>query len=173
MGEIYVRPATEADVGAILDIYNEQVLNSTSTFDLEFRTMDAQREWLKQFDDRYVLLVADDGGEVIAWGCLHPYGSKPGYRNTTENSVYVRVDRRRTGIGARILEALIAAGAANGFRTIIARIAGDNPASVALHERLGFRLVGVEREVGYKFDRWLDVVEMQLMLEEERGAREK
>ena len=63
-----------------------------------------------------------------------------------------------------MLDALIDAGAANGFRTIIARIAGDNPASVALHERFGFELVGVEREVGYKFERWLDVVEMQRML---------
>jgi phosphinothricin acetyltransferase len=63
-----------------------------------------------------------------------------------------------------MLEALIAAGKANGFRTIIARIAGDNPASVSLHERYGFELVGIEREVGYKFERWIDVVEMQLML---------
>jgi L-amino acid N-acyltransferase len=164
MGEFTVREATEADMPAILEIYNEQVLNSTATFDLEPRTMDAQREWLKQFDDRYVLLVTDDGGDLVAWGCLHPYGSKPGYRHTTENSVYVRVDRRRTGVGALMLEALIAAAEVNGFRTIIARIAGDNPASVALHERFGFELVGVEREVGYKFDRWLDVVEMQRMI---------
>lgn len=164
MGEIYVRHATEADGAAILDIYNEQVLNSTATFDVEPRTMEGQIDWLKQFDDRYVLLVADYRGEVVAWGCLHPFGSKPGYRYTTEDSVYVRVDRRGTGVGARVLEALIAAGAANGFRTIIARITGDNPASVALHQRFGFEHVGVEREVGYKFGRWLDVVEMQKML---------
>jgi L-amino acid N-acyltransferase len=164
VGEITVRAATEADLEAILDIYNEQVLNSTATFDIEPRTMAAQREWVEQFDERYVLLVAEDGGEVAGWGCLHPYGSKPGYRFSTENSVYVRADKRRTGVGARLLEALIAAGEANGFRTIIARIAGDNPVSVALHERFGFEIVGVEREVGYKFERWVDVVEMQRML---------
>jgi L-amino acid N-acyltransferase len=164
MGELILRTATGADAPGILEIYNEQVLNSTATFDLEPRTMDAHREWLKQFDDRYVLLVADDGGDVVAWGCLHPYGSKPGYRFTAEDSVYVRVDRRGTGVGARMLEALIAAGDANGFRTIIARITGDNPVSVALHERYGFQLVGVERDVGKKFDRWIDVVEMQKML---------
>jgi phosphinothricin acetyltransferase len=126
--------------------------------------MDAQREWLKQFDGRYVLLVADDGGEVVAWGCLHPYGSKPGYRFSAEDSVYVRGDRRRTGVGARILETLIEMGTTSGFRTIIARIAGDNPASVALHERYGFQHVGIEREIGFKFDHWIDVVEMQRML---------
>ena len=159
-----MREATEGDVPAILDIYNEQVLSSTATFDLEPRTMEAHREWLRQFDDRYVLLVADDGGEVIAWGCLHPYGVKPGYRFTAENSVYVRIDRRRTGVGARMLGALIAAGVAGGFRTIIARISGDNPGSVALHELFGFTLVGVEREVGHKFERWIDVIEMQKMM---------
>lgn len=159
-----IRPATEADLAAILDIYNEQVANSTSTFDLEPRSMDGQREWVKQFEGPYVLLVAEDGGEVIAWGCLHPFGSKPGYRHTTENSVYVRHDRRRTGAGRAMLEALIDAGRQNGFHTIIARIAGDNPVSIALHATFGFETIGTEREVGRKFDRWLDVVVMQLML---------
>jgi L-amino acid N-acyltransferase len=172
MGESTIRPATDADAAAILDIYNEQVLNSTATFDLEPRTMAAQREWLKQFDDRYVLLVADDGREVVAWGCLHRYGAKPGYRFSAENSVYVRVDRRRTGVGARMLGALVAAGVAGGFRTIIARIAGDNPGSVALHELFGFTLVGVEHQVGYKFERWIDVIEMQKMLSSESEPRE-
>lgn len=165
MGECTIRPATEADASAILDIYNEQVLNSTATFDLEPRTMETQREWLKQFDDRYVLLVAEDGGQVVAWGCLHPFGAKPGYRFTTEDSVYVRVDRRGKGLGARMLAALVEAGQAAGFRTIIARITGDNPGSVTLHERFGFEVVGVEREVGHKFGRWLDVVEMQKMFQ--------
>ena len=159
-----IRPATDADLPAILDIYNEQVLNSTATFDLEPRTMEAQREWVKQFEGPYVLLVAEDGGEVVAWGCLHPFGGKPGYRFGTENSVYVRVDRRKTGLGRSMLEALIDVGRANGFHTIIARIAGDNPASVALHASLGFEQISVEREIGYKFERWLDVVVMQLML---------
>jgi phosphinothricin acetyltransferase len=164
MGEFTVRAWTEGDLDAILEIYNEQVLNSTATFDIEPRTMEAQREWVRQFDDRYVLLVAEDDGQVVGWGCLHPYGSKPGYRYSTEDSVYVRADRRRSGVGARLLEALVAAGDANGFRTIIARIAGDNPTSVALHKRFGFEHVGVERAVGYKFERWIDVVEMQKML---------
>lgn len=159
-----IRPATDADLRAILDIYNEQVLNSTATFDLEPRTMEAQREWVKQFEGPYVLLVAEEGGEVVAWGCLHPFGGKPGYRFSTENSVYVRVDRRRGGLGRVMLEALIEAGRTNGFHTIISRIAGDNPASVTLHAELGFEQISIEREIGRKFDRWIDVVVMQLML---------
>jgi L-amino acid N-acyltransferase len=159
-----IRSAAEADLEAILDIYNEQVLNATATFDIEVRSMDAQREWVKQFEPPYLLLVAENDREVVGWGCLHPFGGKPGYRFTTENSVYVRSDLRRSGVGKALLEALVEAGAANGFHTIIARIAGDNPASVRLHESLGFEHIGHEREVGRKFDRWLDVVIMQRML---------
>jgi len=162
---VAIRPAQEADLPAILDIYNEQVLNSTATFDLEPRSMAAQREWVKQFQHPYVLLVAEGGGEVVAWGCLHPFGSKPGYRFTTENSVYVRADRRSSTLGRQMLAALIDVAAANGFHTIIARIAGDNPASVRLHESLGFEHAGREREVGHKFGRWLDVVVMQKLLQ--------
>ncbi len=162
---ITIRPAEERDQPAILDIYNEQVLNSTATFDLEPRSMAAQREWVKQFQHPYVLLVAEEAGEVVAWGCLHPFGSKPGYRVTTENSVYVRADRRGSRLGRQMLGALIEVAAANGFHTIMARIAGDNPASVRLHESLGFEHVGREREVGYKFGRWLNVVVMQKLLQ--------
>jgi phosphinothricin acetyltransferase len=147
-----------------LDIYNEQVLSSTATFDLEPRSMAAQRQWVKQFAPPYVLVVAEAAGEIVAWGCLHPFGGKPGYRFTTENSVYVRADQRHTGLGRLLLVALIEAAAANGFHTIIARIAGDNPASVSLHELLGFEHVGREREVGHKFERWVDVVVMQRLL---------
>ncbi|MDO8615563.1 MAG: N-acetyltransferase family protein [Dehalococcoidia bacterium] len=158
------RPATDADLPAILDIYNEQVLNSTATFDLEPSSPAAQREWVKQFSHPYVLLVAERRGEVLAWGCLTTGGAKPGYRYTTEDSVYVRADQRRSGLGRQILVALIEAATANGFHTIIARIADDNPASVRLHESLGFVHVGREREVGYKFERWLDVAVMQAAL---------
>ena len=162
---VNLRPAVaDSDLQPILDIYNEQVETSTATFDLEPRSMSAQREWVKQFEPPYALLVAENNGEIVGWGCLHPFGGKPGYRFSTENSVYVRGDVRGSGVGKALLIALIEAGAANGFHTIIARIAGDNPASVRLHESLGFEHVGREREVGRKFDRWLDVVVMQRML---------
>ena len=161
---LMIRPATDSDLTAILDIYNEQVETSTATFDLEPRSMETQREWVNQFAPPYTLLVADLDGDIVGWGCLHPFGSKPGYRFSTENSVYVRADARGSGVGNLLLVALIEAGAANGFHTIIARIAGDNPASVRLHTSLGFQHVGQEREVGRKFDRWLDVMVMQRML---------
>ncbi len=167
MNEIVIRQAGEDDLPAILVIYNEAVLNSTSTFDVEPRTVEAHRCWFEDASAHpYAVLVAERGGEVLAWGCLHRFGSKPAYRFTTENSVYVRADVRGQGVGKVVLEALLAKAAANGFRSVIARVTADNPVSVQLHERLGFRTVGVEREVGYKFERWLDVVVMQRPLVE-------
>jgi phosphinothricin acetyltransferase len=159
-----IRPAADADLDAILAIYNEQVENSTATFDVQPRSMEAQREWVNQFQHPYLLLVAEEDREIVGWGCLHPFGAKPGYRFTAENSVYVRKDVRGAGIGKALLVALIEAAATNGFHTIVARIAGDNPVSVTLHEAHGFEQMGREREVGYKFDRWLDVIVMQRML---------
>src|SRR3990172_239626 len=163
MNPLMIRAAGEPDIQAILDIYNEAVLNSTATFDLEPRSMAAHRDWVKQFEYPYVLLVAERVGEVVGWGCLHPFGGKPGYRFTTENSVYVRADYRGTGVGKALLAALVERAGANGFHTIIARIAGQNPISVRLHRSLGFEHAGHEKEVGQKFGRWLDVVVMQRM----------
>jgi len=166
MHDVSVRAAEETDLPAILDIYNEQVLNSTATFDIEPRSIEAQRVWAEQFQPPYALIIAEDVAGIVAWGCLHPFGGKTGYRFTTENSLYVRANRRGSGLGRKLLAALIKTAGANGFHTIVARIAGDNPASVALHESLGFEHVGRERQVGYKFELWLDVVVMQKMLGE-------
>ncbi len=159
-----IRPATEADLPAILDIYNEQVLNSTATFDVEPRSLAAQREWVKQFAPPYVLLVAEEAGEVVAWGCLHPYHTRPAYRFTTEDSVYVHQDHRGRGVGRLILARLVETGRDNGFHSIMAGMSEGNEASVRLHASFGFTEVGIEREVGYKFECWLDVTWMQLML---------
>ena len=103
---------------------------------------------------------------MVGWAAIKPFASKPAYRFTAENTAYVRADMRGKGIGKALLGRLLEVAAENGFRTVIARIAAPNPASVRLHRRFGFRRVGVEREVGRKFDRWLDVVVMQKALAE-------
>ncbi len=166
-GEINVRAATEADVPAILDIYNHFILNSTATFDIEPQTLDEKLEWLRLSTTLpYCAVVADVGGDVLGFASLGPFHSKAAYRHTVENSVYVRPERQGNGIGKALLTRTVEVARTNGLRAIIARIAGDNPASVALHERCGFGHVGIEREVGYKFERWIDVVVMQLTLAE-------
>ncbi len=101
---------------------------------------------------------------MVGWAALKAFASKPAYRFTAENTVYVRADMRARGVGKALMGRLLEVAAENSFRTVIARIAAPNPASVRLHRRLGFRRVGVEREVGRKFERWLDVVVMQKLL---------
>lgn len=164
MGEIIVRDATEADVPAILDIYNDAILNSIATFDLQPQTLEEKLTWLREASFPYVVLVADRDGDVLGWACLRPFRQKAAYRYTAEDSVYIRNDSLGQGIGTALMQRLLEISAANGFHTIIAGIAGDNPASVRLHQRFGFEIVGTEREVGYKFERWIDVTWMQKML---------
>ena len=163
---VTVRLAAAADLPAILDIYNDAVLHSTATFDTEPRTMDEQEGWLRGHAHPYAVLVAEAGGAVVGWACLSPFRPKPAYRFTAEDSVYVRRDVRADGIGRLLLERLLEVAAGNGFHSVVGLIVGDNPASLRLHRRLGFRRVGVEREVGYKFERWLDVVVMQKLVAE-------
>ena len=161
-----VRAAEDGDLPAIADIYNDVVLNSTATFDVEPWTPEGQQRWLSEHRHPYVVLVAEQAVEVVGWAALKAFASKPAYRFTAENTVYVLAEMRGKGVGKTLLGRLLEAAAENGFRTVIARIAAPNPVSVRLHRRFGFRRVGVEREVGRKFGRWLDVVVMQKALAE-------
>ena len=161
-----IRPAEAADLPAIADIYNDAVLNSTATFEVEPWTPEQRDHWFREHSRPYAVLVAVQHGEVLGWAALSPFQRKAAYRFAGETSLYVRADLRGEGIGALLLTRLLEVAARNGFHSVIARIADGNPASLRLHRRFGFRRVGVEREVGYKFDRWLDVVVMQKALSE-------
>ena len=165
MGEFIFREAGDADQRAILDIYNDAVLHSTATFDLEPRTWEGQQRWLQEHRPPYAVFVATVGDTVAGWGSLSPFRPRPGYRFTAEDSIYVRQDFRGRGIGASLLELLVEAARRGQFHSVMALIVGGNPVSVRLHDRFGFRHVGTFREVGFKFGRWLDVVHMQRMIE--------
>jgi phosphinothricin acetyltransferase len=163
--EINVRAATESDVPAVLDIYNYYILKSIATFDVEPQTLDERLTWFHESTSSpYCVVVADVDGDVGGFASLGPFRSKAAYRYTAENSVYVRPERQGDGIGGALLARTVELAKTGGLRAIIARIAGDNPASVALHARQGFEHIGTERDVGYKFERWIDVVVMQLTL---------
>jgi phosphinothricin acetyltransferase len=160
-----VRLAQATDAEAIRAIYNLEVLESTVTFDLVPRSHDDQRAWLAAHGGAHPAIVAvDEGGEVAGFGSLSPYKDRPAYSTTVEDSVYVDRDHRGQGVGKLILGELLTLATTHGFHAVIARIVGDHDASMALHESCGFTLVGVEKEVGRKFGRWLDVVELQRLL---------
>ncbi len=159
-----IRPANPGDISSIADIYNHYVLHSTCTFQTEPDTLESRGEWLELHGPRYPVLVAEAGGEVVGWGSLSKFHPRSSAWHTAEDSVYVRHDMRGKGIGKALLSELIGMGRSMGFHSIVAGIASDQPASIALHEKLGFREVACLHEIGYKMDTWIDVKMFQLML---------
>jgi L-amino acid N-acyltransferase YncA len=161
-----VRLAERRDAEAMRAIYNVEVAESTVTFDLVARTLDEQVEWIDAHSGAHPAVVAVDEptGEVVGFGSLSPFHPRPAYRPTVEDSVYVHRERRGQGVARLLLDELVRLASDHGFHSVVARIVGGHEASIALHEACGFALVGTEREVGRKFGRWLDVVEMQKML---------
>jgi L-amino acid N-acyltransferase len=165
MQGVTVRLAERRDAEAIRSIYNLEITESTVTFDLVPRTIDEQVAWIDEHSGGHPAIVAVDGdGVVIGFGSLSPYKDRPAYSTTVEDSVYVHRDHREKGLGKLLLAELIRLGRDHGFHAMIARIVGDHDASIALHRSCGFEMVGTEHEVGRKFNRWLDVVELQLLL---------
>jgi phosphinothricin acetyltransferase len=165
MPPVSVRTAEERDAEAIVAIYNHEVETSTATFDLVPRTIETQRAWIAERSGAFSVIVADDAASgVVGFAALSTYRDRAGYRTTVENSVYVHQQHQRRGVGRILLGALIEVARDSGFHTIIARIDSQSEGSLALHQSLGFIHVGIEREIGRKFGRWLDSVIMQKML---------
>ncbi len=159
-----MRRGNDADGERIREIYNAEVLGSTVTFDLVPRTVEEQHEWNTAHSGVYPVVVAEVDGVVVGFSSLSPYRPRPAYSTSAEDSVYVAADHRGQGIGKVLLGELIELARIGGFHAVMARIVGDHEASIALHRSLGFELVGIEREIGRKFSRWLDVALMQLLL---------
>jgi L-amino acid N-acyltransferase len=172
---MHLRLAAGADAEAIRSIYNAEVSGSTATFDLVPRNPEEQLAWLAEHRGAHPAIVAEvarhtvdggaeNGGIVVGFGSLSPYRDRPAYSTTVESSVYVDRAHRGTGIGRSVLDELIELATQHGFHTLVARIGGGNNASIGLHLASGFEQVGIEREVGRKFNQWLDVWVMQRML---------
>ena len=163
--QMHIRLARPSDAEPIRVIYNVEVLGSTATFDLRPRTPDEQQSWMAEHRGPHPAIVAvDDEDTVLGFGSLSPFRERPAYATTVENSVYVDRAHRQGGVGRAVLEELLSLAAIHGFHTVIARIVGENEGSIRLHQTCGFDVVGVEREVGRKHGRWLDVVELQRIL---------
>ena len=159
-----IRLANRGDAEAIAAIYNHEATRERTVFDLRARSVAEQQDWLAERSGAHSVIVAVDNGDVVGFASLSPYRPRPAYNTSVESSVFVRRDQLRQGIGRALLEHLVALAAEHGFHSMIARIAGENEASVRLHAECGFELVGVERQVGRKFGRWLDCTVMQRLL---------
>ena len=165
MSRLVLRDATPGDAAAILAIYAPYVEATAISFERVPPDEATMRERIEQRLASHAWLVAERGGRVVGYAYAGPFAVRAAYRLAAEVSVYIDREAARGGIGLALYEALTARLRERGTHTAVAIIALPNAASVALHERLGFRHVGTFREIGAKFGRWHDVGWWQLMLD--------
>jgi phosphinothricin acetyltransferase len=166
MSDLVIRAVGESDLPAITAIYNHAVRFGTATFELVPPDLaEMTRRFGALRDNGFPFLAAELGGAVVGYAYAGPYRSRPAYRFTVEDSIYLVPAAQRRGIGIQLLRRLIAECEARGYRQMIAVI-GDsaNAGSIGVHARAGFAMIGTHRSVGLKFGRWLDTVMMQLPL---------
>jgi phosphinothricin acetyltransferase len=159
-----VRLATTSDAPAIAHIYNQGIEDGIATFETELRSAQEIEAQLAAKGDRYPTLVAERDGRVVAWAGAGPYRGRPCYAGIAEHSVYVERGARGTGAGRAALEGLFRVYEERGFWKLVSRIFPENEASLALHERAGFRVVGVYRRHGKLSGAWRDCVIVEKLL---------
>lgn len=161
-----IRRATREDIPAILEIYNDAVLNTTASADYEPRSLESRYKW---FDEHtrggYAIFVAtNDTNEIVGWSSLSRFKERIGYQFSTESSIYIHPQWRGQGIGKLLMPPIIEQAREKGLHAILAGISADNAASLKLHAQFGFEKVAHFKETIYKFGRWLDVVYMEKLL---------
>jgi len=160
-----IRPATEADIPAILAIYNDAVLNTAAIWNDDVVDLDNRLAWFAARQAQgYPVLVAAEGDEVLGYASYGDFRAFQGYRFTVENSIYVASAARGRGAGTALLAALVAHAAQNGKHVMVAGIEAGNDVSIRLHERHGFVETARMPELGFKFGRYLDLVFLQKAL---------
>jgi phosphinothricin acetyltransferase len=165
-GSLVIRRAALPDAAAIAEIYNEAILTTTATFDLEPKCVEEREQWLNAHSGRFPVLVGEIGGAVIGFASLSPWSDRAAYDGTAETAFYVHSSHRGRGIGRRLKAEIIEEARRLEFHTLIARVTEDSAASIHLNLQAGFVIIGTMREVGRKFGRLLDVHIMQKMVDE-------
>ena len=163
--KIKLRPYQTKDTQAILDIINYNILNSTALYDYNIRSYEQQKAILEEkINKHFPVIVATEEDKVLGFGMYSEFRFREAYKYTVEHSVYVDQEHHGKGIGKLLLFELIQLAKQQNLHTMIAVIDAENQSSVDFHEKFGFKTVGIIKESGYKFDRWLDSVFMQLIL---------
>ena len=163
---VLIRACKLSDLDAVLEITNYAILKTTAIYDDDARTMAELTNWfLEKQEKNFPVVVAVQNEIVIGYGTYGAFRQKYGSRFTVEHSVYVNADNNGKGIGSMLLSELINQAKSQTMRTMIAAIDASNEASIAFHRKFGFREIGVCHEAGYKFNQWLDLLLMELMLE--------
>ena len=163
---VIIRPYEAKDTQSILDIINFNIINSTALYDYNIRTFEQQKSILEdKLSKGFPVIVAEIDNKVVGFGMYSEFRFREAYKFTVEHSVYVNQHFHGKGIGKILLQELIRLAKEQKLHTMIAVIDEENESSIEFHEKFGFKTVGVIKESGYKFDRWLHSVFMQLILE--------
>ena len=164
---MHIRTATKGDLPAILEIYNDVLLTSTAIYDDQPSSLEERLDWFEGRVRRgFPVLVAEERGAVVGFASYGPWRARWGYRFTVEHSVHVDARHRGAGVGGALLAALIELAKEAGLHVMVGGIDAENLNSIRFHARFGFEQVGHAKEVARKFDRWLDLVTMQLFLDD-------
>jgi phosphinothricin acetyltransferase len=161
---VTVRDAAPGDADAIAGIYNPYITETAATFHTEAVDAADRLAWLASHDLRHPVLVAEADGQVVGWGSLTQWATRPAWHRTVEVSIYVDRHHHREGVGTALMETLLERARDAGHHVVIGQVVADNEPSIAMAERVGFEKVGVLREVGDKFGRYHDLVLMQKIL---------
>lgn len=161
-----VREAVENDLEQMLDIYNDIILNTTAVWDYEPHTFERRKQWF--FEKRTahipVYVAVDQNDQIVGFSTYGPFRTWAGYRFTVENSVYVHKEYRNRGIGKLLMPPIIESAKKAGLHAMVAGIDAENITSIEMHKKFGFEEVARFKQVGFKFNKWLDLVFMELLL---------
>ena len=165
-GDLVFRDATPADAAAIAGIYNASIAAGGATMDQEPKDAADIREQMAAFSPRETILLLEDSRDVLGWGIIKRYSDRKGYRFCCETAVYLRRDLTGRGLGTRIKLALIERCRRYGYHHLVAKIFAGNVASVEYNKKLGYEVVGTQKQIGYAGGRWQDIVILQLVLDD-------
>jgi L-amino acid N-acyltransferase len=162
---VVTRQAAEMDLPSLLEIYNDAVLNTTATFDTSAQTIETRTNWIRTHVGRHPLIVAELGDKVVGYCSLSAYHERPAYSRTAELSIYVHKDFRRRGVAEQLMKEIISMAKDLDYHAILSCISSGSSASIQLHKKLGFQMVGCLKEVGFKFNSWQDVNFYEILLD--------
>ena len=162
---IRIRTAKEDDLPRLLEIYNDIIIITTAVYDYEPHTIEMRKQWWEAKKAQgFPVFVAEEDGRIVGFSSIGPFRAWAAYKYSVENSVYVASNARGKGIGKLLIPPLLDASKSLGMHTVIAGIDATNEASIKLHKRFGFEEVAHFKQVGWKFERWLDLKFLQVMI---------